>query len=120
MPYVPASEQLVVEIFVRDMVRATGFYRALGFELLRDAGTFVELTWEGHRLFLEERRDLPPIPDHPQANVRVMVADVDAWWKRARELGASVFQPIDDRDYGLRDFTILDLDGFGVRFGTRL
>jgi catechol 2,3-dioxygenase-like lactoylglutathione lyase family enzyme len=119
-PYVPAAEQLVVEVFVRDIARATTFYRGLGFELLRDAGSFVELTWEGHRLFLEERRDLPPSPAHPQANVRVMVPDIDASWERAGRLGAEVLQPIADRDYGLRDFTILDPDGFGVRFATRL
>jgi hypothetical protein len=31
-----------------------------------------------------------------------------------------VLAPIADRDYGLRDFTIADPDGFGVRFGTRI
>jgi hypothetical protein len=25
-----------------------------------------------------------------------------------------------DRDYGLRDFTVLDPDGFGLRFASRL
>jgi hypothetical protein len=25
-----------------------------------------------------------------------------------------------DRDYGLRDFTIADPDGFGIRFATRI
>jgi hypothetical protein len=31
-----------------------------------------------------------------------------------------VLAPIADREYGLRDFTIADPDGFGVRFGTRI
>ena len=35
-------------------------------------------------------------------------------------MGAPVLAPIADREYGLRDFTILDPDGFGVRFGARL
>jgi quinol monooxygenase YgiN/catechol 2,3-dioxygenase-like lactoylglutathione lyase family enzyme len=119
-PHVHPTEQLVLELFVRDIGRSTAFYRALGFELLRDAGSFVELTWERHRFFLDERRGLPPDPAYPQANVRVLVADVDAWWERARELDAPVLQPIGDRDYGLRDFTVVDPDGFGVRFGTRI
>lgn len=110
----------MVEIFVRDIRRSTGFYRSLGFELLRDSGTFVELTWEGHKLFLDERADLPPPGAHPQANVRVLVADVEAWWERAQRLDAAVLQPIADRPYGLRDFTVLDPDGFGLRFATRL
>src|SRR5437588_535372 len=39
---------------VRDMRSSVEFYRRLGFELLRDGGDFVELTWEDHRLFLAE------------------------------------------------------------------
>ena len=119
MPFPDSNEQLVVEVFVRDIRRATDFYRSLGFELVRDDGTFVELTWDGHRFFLEERSDLPSHPT-PQANVRVLVADVDAWWERAEQIGAEVFRPIGDRSYGLRDFTILDPDGFGLRFASRL
>lgn len=118
--YVDPTEQLVTEIFVRDIARTKAFYEALGFATLADRGTFVTLAWEGHRLFLDERRDLPPPPEHPQANMRVMVPDVDRHWARAQALGARVLAPIADRDYGLRDFTIVDPDGFGVRFGTRL
>ena len=119
-PYVPPIEQLVVEIFVRDIARSKAFYQALGFAVLHDRGSFVTLTWEGHRLFLDQRADLPPAPTHPQANMRVMVPDVDECWARAQTLAAPILAPIADRDYGLRDFTILDPDGFGVRFGTRL
>jgi catechol 2,3-dioxygenase-like lactoylglutathione lyase family enzyme len=117
--YVDPTEQLVVEVFVRDIARSTAFYRALGFELLQDKGTFVALTWEGQRLFLDERPG--QLPDGaPRANVRIMVADVDACWQRAQDTGAAVFAPLADRGYGLRDFTVLDPDGFGLRFGTRV
>ncbi|HEX5501761.1 MAG TPA: VOC family protein [Thermomicrobiales bacterium] len=118
--YVAPTEQLVVELFVRDMARAKAFYERLGFAVVEDRGTFVTLTWEGHELYLDERRDLPPPPEHPRANVRVMVPDVDRYWALARDMGARVLAPIADRDYGLRDFTIVDPDGFGVRFGSRL
>jgi hypothetical protein len=76
------------------------------------------LTWEGHQLFLDERPDRPVPSSVPQANVRVMVADVDACWHRALGMDASVLTPIGDREYGLRDFTILDPDGFGIRFAS--
>ena len=118
--YVPVEQQLVVEIFVRDASRAKAFYQKLGFEVSEDRGTFVVLTWEGHELFLDQRSSLSTAPSVPQANVRVMVADVDAYWARAQALGAQVLAPIADREYGLRDFTILDPDGFGLRFGSRL
>jgi catechol 2,3-dioxygenase-like lactoylglutathione lyase family enzyme len=124
--YVEPTEQLVTEILVRDVRRSVEFYRRLGFELLRDAGDFVELTWEGHRLFLAEAtafRDVEVVagtaPPFPTANVRVMVPDVDRWWKLANDIRAPVVVPIGDRYYGLRDFTIADPDGFGIRFASR-
>ena len=126
--YVHPTEQLVTEIVVRDMKRSAAFYRALGFELLRDGGDFMELTWEDHRLFLAELSafhdingvDLPTRPALPIANVRVMVPNVDDYWKLAKEIGAPVIVAIADRYYGLRDFTITDPDGFGVRFASIL
>ncbi len=118
--YVDPTEQLVTEIFVRDIRKSTAFYRRLGFGLVRDDGDFVELAWEGHRLFLDERPDMGPVPDTVQANVRVMVPDVDRYWELAREMGARVLAPIQDKSYGLRDFVIADPDGFAVRLATRL
>ena len=110
----------MVEVFVRDMARSRAFYEGLGFEILDDRGEFVVLGREGSRLFLDERPDLPPAPERMRANVRVMVPDVDRCWERARAIGAPVVHAIADRGYGLRDFTVADPDGFGVRFGSRL
>ena len=126
--YVDPTEQLVTEIVVKDIRRSVDFYLHLGFELFRDGGDFVELTWEDHRLFLAEIsafrdiRGLAPVkpPPFPLANVRVMVPNVDEYWKLAIELGAQVIVPVADRYYGLRDFTIADPDGFGVRFASVL
>jgi len=126
--YVPPTEQLVTEIVVRDIRRSTEFYVRLGFRLHRDGGDFVEVAWDDHLLFLAELSAFHDItgvepsdrPRFPVANVRVMVADVDRCWRMANELGAPIVLPIADRYYGLRDFTISDPDGFGVRFASRL
>ena len=126
--YVEPKEQLVTEIVVRDIRRSVEFYGRLGFELLRDGGDFVELTWEDHRLFLAELsafRDargaaLATPPPFPFANIRVMVPNVDEYWTLVSEIGAQIIVPIADRYYGLRDFTIADPDGFGVRFASSL
>jgi catechol 2,3-dioxygenase-like lactoylglutathione lyase family enzyme len=117
--YVPATEQLVVEVFVRSLDRALEFYRSLGFEVVGRHGTFAAVAWEEHQLFLDEQPHLVP-PPSPQANVRVMVPDVDAWWRRVAGMRVPVLAPIADREYGLRDFTIADPDGFGIRFATRI
>jgi len=126
--YVDSTEQLVTEIVVRDIRPSVDFYRRLGFELLRDGGDFVELTWEDHRLFLAELsafRDaplvaLPAASSFPVANIRVMVPNVDEYWKVVNEIGAPIIVSVGDRYYGLRDFTIADPDGFGVRFASVL
>ncbi|HEX4440898.1 MAG TPA: VOC family protein, partial [Thermoanaerobaculia bacterium] len=118
----------VTEIVVSDIKRSTAFYCRLGFSLLRDGGDFVELTWEDHRLFLAEVSAFDGVdhiasaapPPFPAANIRVMVPRVDDCWQLARAVGARVVVPIGDRYYGLRDFTIADPDGFGVRFATTL
>ena len=116
--YVDPTQQLVVEVSVRDLRRAITFYERLGFQVIREEERFAELSWEEHRFLLDELRNLPPPPDLPQANMRVMVARVDDYWKLAQETGARVVVPIADRDYGLRDFTITDPDGFGIRFAS--
>ena len=126
--YVPTTEQLVTEIVVRDIKRSSDFYRRLGFGLFRDGGDFVELTWEDHLLFLAElsafpqteETELPQPPKFPLANIRVMVHDVDDQWRTANEIGAHIIVPLGDRYYGLRDFTLADPDGFGVRFASLL
>jgi catechol 2,3-dioxygenase-like lactoylglutathione lyase family enzyme len=126
--YVDSTEQLVAEIVVRDIQRSTRFYRQLGFRVLRDASDFVELTWEDHQLYItelsayheinREEVELLDPPKFPIANIRIMVPNVDQYWKLAKEIGAKVVIPIADRYYGLRDFIISDPDGFGIRFAT--
>jgi catechol 2,3-dioxygenase-like lactoylglutathione lyase family enzyme len=127
-PYVDPTEQLVTEVVVRDIKRSVAFYGSVGFEVLRDDGDFVELIWEDHRLFLAEASafqgvepaELVQRAEFPVANVRVMVPNVDECWKVASDVGARVVVPIGDRYYGLRDFTIADPDGFGIRFASLL
>jgi catechol 2,3-dioxygenase-like lactoylglutathione lyase family enzyme len=126
--YVNSTEQLVTEIVVRDIQRSTIFYRELGFKVLRDAGDFVELTWEDHQLYIAELSayheitgdyaKLPEPSKFPLANIRIMVPNVDDYWKLVKEMGAQIVISIADRYYGLRDFIISDPDGFGVRFAT--
>ncbi|HEX5735256.1 MAG TPA: VOC family protein [Blastocatellia bacterium] len=118
--YVPPGEQLVVELYVRDIKRSREFYEKLGFEMDRDDGNFLVLKWEDALLFLEEVKDAPPPPAAPVGNIRIMVPDVDSYWELSERIGAEVIRPIEDRYYGLRDFTIAGPDGLAIRFGTRI
>ena len=115
-----STPQLVVEVYVRDLKRSLDFYLALGFDLVRRTGGFAVLSWAGHVLFLDEQLHFPDLVGRERANVRVMVPDVDALWQRAQSVGATIAAPIADRSYGLRDFTVRDPDGFGLRFASWL
>jgi Glyoxalase/Bleomycin resistance protein/Dioxygenase superfamily. len=118
--YVNPNEQLIVELYTSDIKASRAFYRAFGFEVVREESHFLVLRWEDSMLFLEEVEDCPPPPDHSVGNIRIMVANVDYYWDLAIKLGARVIRPIEDRYYGLRDFTIAGPDGIGLRFGTSL
>ena len=128
--YVDSTEQLVTEIVVRDIKQSTRFYRDLGFRVVRDTGDFVELSWEDHLLFIAEASayhdvdgeniKLPEQSSFPLANLRIMVPNVDTYWKLVKEMGAQIIIPVADRYYGLRDFIVTDPDGFGVRFASPL
>ena len=118
--YVPAGEQLVDELYVRDIKKSCEFYRRLGFELIRDDGNFLVLRWEDAYFFLEEVKAAPLPPEYPIGNMRIMVPNVDHYWELCQEIGAQVIRPIENRYYGLRDFTIAGPDGLGIRFATRI
>jgi len=126
--YVEPTEQLVTEVLATDIKRSVDHYLRLGFRLLRDGDDFVVLAWEDHAFFIAQASALvhgssygrAPRNFGATANVRVMVPDVDRRWMLASEMHAPVLVPIADRHYGLRDFTIADPDGFGIRFASVL
>jgi catechol 2,3-dioxygenase-like lactoylglutathione lyase family enzyme len=110
------GDQLVVEVFVADLSRSLAVYTSLGFKLERRDAHFAVLRFDGREFFLDEYSDLPPASGLARANIRILTDDVDAMWALAQRLGLRVSQPIANRYYGLRDFTVLDPDGFGLRF----
>jgi catechol 2,3-dioxygenase-like lactoylglutathione lyase family enzyme len=110
--------QGVVEIVCPDLERSLAFYLPLGFELLRRNGQFAVVHWKGQRLFLAENTAAPVAARW--TNLRIMVDDVDAVLDRARSLDLAPVNPIGDRFYGLRDFTLADPSGFEIRFAQPL
>ena len=112
------SAQLVTELPVRSLAESLSFYRAAGFRLLRATPTFGVLAWGDRLLFLTEREEVR-VGDHP-ANIRLIVGDVDARFAQAQSKGWPIRQPLADRPYGLRDFTVLDPDGYELRFAAVL
>jgi hypothetical protein len=118
--YVESGEQLVVEIYVRNVRQSAAVYEKLGFKTLRQEPEFVELGWEDSRLFLEQIRGQPAPPPTLVANIRIMVPAVDRYWKQCVEMKLTVVKKIGNRVYGLRDFTVVSPDGVGLRFASKL
>ena len=113
-------EQLVVELYVRDFKASCAFYQAFGFRMVRDEGDFAELQWEDAFLFLEASPNAKSPLSSPVGNIRILVPNVDDYWTLSRQMGVQVIRPVENRSYGLRDFTIAGPDGLGLRFATRL
>lgn len=114
------------EFFVRDIERSITFYKRLGFTAVRQEPDFavIALHEDVHVLLAAEqhtsREWLNAGPRGVGLNIRIMVEDVDAVYQRAKDAGAPIIQQIADRYYGLRDFILLDPDGFALRFAQEL
>jgi len=118
--YASPAEQLVVALYVHDIGEATSFFEGLGFAVIRDEGTFVELRWEEAPLFLVETQGAAPALPRRFGDLRIMVPNVDHYWELARQQGLTIIRPLEDRNYGLRDFIISGPGGLAIRFATRL
>ncbi|SMC22923.1 Glyoxalase-like domain-containing protein [Desulfacinum hydrothermale DSM 13146] len=112
---VPAGEQLVLAIYVRNLERSARFFTDFGFVINRRDGVFMELRWDDSLLFLVEMPDVKP-PEGAIGNVRVVVEDVDGIYEKARALGHEIVTDIGDRYYGMRDFVVAGPDGINLRF----
>jgi catechol 2,3-dioxygenase-like lactoylglutathione lyase family enzyme len=123
-PYTGAGHQLVLEIYVSSLEHSISFYTSLGFQLERvDPNLFAQMSWEHCLLFLEQKnieRHTAARQSWSPGNLRIMVPDVDVKYDECKRLGYTIQNEIGDRTYALRDFIVLDPDGFGVRFGSYL
>lgn len=118
---------LAAEFFVRDVAASIPFYRdRLGFEVVEERPDFAVVALGGAFLLLAQ--DTLYIPAGGMTgsdrglgmDVRIMVAEVDVVYDQVRTAGVAIVHEIGDRDYGLRDFIIRDLDGFRLRFAAPL
>jgi uncharacterized glyoxalase superfamily protein PhnB len=101
--------ELVPELPVADVERAQEHYRsALGFEIGwlypdKEIGSVSR----GHVAIFFRKRKLPFEP----AVHWVFAVDVDATYQELRSLGANIVEPLEKKPWGLRQFTVKDLDG---------
>lgn len=99
----------VPELPVTDVERAQQHYRdALGFKIAwlssgRDIGA---VSRGGIAIFFRRRTE----PFEPAVHW-MFAADIDATYSELRSLGARIVEPLERKPWGLRQFTLEDVDG---------
>ena len=100
--------QPVPELPVTDVERAQRHYRdALGFEIgWLDRGQIGAVSRGNVAIFL--RKKTPPF----EAAVHwVSAENIDATYNELKFSGANIIEPLEKKPWGLRQFTVEDLDG---------
>jgi lactoylglutathione lyase len=129
-----AIEGLRFELFVDDVERSVRFYgEVLGLSPTRDVNpdAYVPVASGALTIGLQRRANLPPShPFHGEFDGRpgvgveivVEVEDVDLNYQvavnRVERLGGQLV-PIGNRPWGLRDYRMIDPDGYYVRVTSR-
>jgi predicted enzyme related to lactoylglutathione lyase len=99
----------VPELPVADVERAQQHYRdALGFDIgwLNPGKEIGAVSREGVAIFFR-RRERPFEP----AVHWIFAEDLDATYAELKGLGANIVEPLETKPWGLRQFTVDDLDG---------
>lgn len=118
-----------IELFVDDVDASIRFYTgALGFRLVRREPDYASLDRGGAVLGLAPTAKLPADGEGPGftraglagrrgAGVELVleVEDVDAALEAVGRAGHRVAEPLRDRPWGLRDFRVIDPDGYYLR-----
>jgi catechol 2,3-dioxygenase-like lactoylglutathione lyase family enzyme len=112
-------EQHHASLTVADVDEAVEFYTTkLGFRRGFTGGeppTIAGVNLGQVQIFLERGTPAPQ-----GASVYFVVGDADALHDFHRRNGVEIAVPIDDREYGLRDYSVRDLHGYPLVFGHRL
>jgi uncharacterized glyoxalase superfamily protein PhnB len=97
------------ELPVADVERAQRHYRdALGFEVgwLHSGKEIGAVSRDDVAIFFRRRSE----PFEPAVH-RVFAADLDATYEELRSRGARIVEPLAVKPWGLRQFTVEDVDG---------
>ena len=101
--------QPVPELPVADVERAQRHYRdALGFEIgWLDQSKEIGAVSRGEVAIFFRRR----VPPFEPAVHWVFAEDIDKSYAELKSLGANIVEPLERKPWGLRQFTLADLDG---------
>jgi len=112
-------EQLHPTLSVADVRAAADFYQnKLGFIVAFTEGdppTFAGINLDCVQIFIRKGTPAPH-----GSSVYFVIDNLDAFYEFHRANGVDVVESPGDRPYGLREYTVRDLDGYCLNFGQRL
>ena len=118
IPPLIECEQIHAGLAVSDIPVALEFYtKKLGFQeafTWGDPPTFAGVNLGNVQMFLAKGT---PTPSSQTAAAYFLVGDADQLYEFHRANGVEISQPIDDRPYGIRDYSVRDLNGYHLVFG---
>src|SRR3954451_21672896 len=118
-PPLVQCEQTHAGLAGADIPAAVDFYtQKLGFTLAFTSGdppTFAGVNLGKVQMFLQKAT-----PDPKGCSVYFLVDDADQLYEFHRANGVEVAEEIGDREYGIRDYVVRDLNGYSLSFGHRL
>ena len=99
---------------------AIAFYRdALGFECVASSEGWACLSRDGVEvMFALPNAHLPFDRPIMTGSLYLNTDDVDGWWEQVKDR-CEVIYPIEDFEYGMREFAIRDNSGYLLQFGKR-
>ena len=101
--------KLTPELPVADVERAQQHYKdVLGFEIgWLDPGKGIGSVSNGNTAIFFRKR----VPPFEPAIHWVFAEDIDATYLELQSVGANIVEPLEKKPWGLRQFTVQDLDG---------
>jgi len=107
-------------LWTDDLAATVAFYRDhLGFQCGEQTEAWACLERDGIEVMLSLPNRHEPY-DRPQfsGSFYFRCDDVDTWWEKLKD--KTVVYPIENFDYGMREFAIRDNNGYILQFGTEI
>jgi uncharacterized glyoxalase superfamily protein PhnB len=128
-PSSPHLTSLATVLLVNEVVDAANYYRdKLGFaynKFVGDPPSFVLLHRDTCHVMLKQAMISEHVVPNRQNsdqlwNMYFWVTDVAALYRELTRRGALIEYDLVDQPYGVREFAVLDLDGYSIGFGQEM
>lgn len=102
---------------VADMAATIDFYETAGFDVVRHEGAgYAFVSYEGESVFDLDEAGPALVTSANKAGCYLVTAATDEWHRRLDDAGVPV-SVLDDKPWGMREFTLTDPSGNTIRIG---